>query len=85
MAHYIHRNRGTCSFGVEFDLEDGVVHNVRFGGGCNGNLNGISSLVEGWRAEDVIARIKGVRCGGKPTSYPDQLALALEEALASGQ
>jgi len=85
MAHFVHRNRGTCSIAVEFELEDGLVRNVRFAGGCSGNLQGIGRLVEGSRAEDVIARIKGVRCGGKPTSCPDQLALALEEALAAGQ
>ncbi|MCR5222028.1 MAG: TIGR03905 family TSCPD domain-containing protein, partial [Lachnospiraceae bacterium] len=60
---------------------DGVISNVSFVGGCNGNLQGVSRLVEGQRAEDVIGRLEGIRCGMKPTSCPDQLSKALREAL----
>lgn len=73
--------KGTCSRLIHFDLEDGKVKNVQFIGGCNGNLKGIGSLVEGMPAEEVISRLKGTTCGMKNTSCPDQLAKALEEAL----
>ena len=64
-------------------LEDGIIRDVRIEGGCNGNLQGISRLVTGMKAEDAIARMQGIHCGGKPTSCPDQMAHALEEALAA--
>ena len=74
------KTRGTCASQISFDLVDGTVHNVKFTGGCNGNLKGISSLVEGMKAEDVIARLEGTTCSFKATSCPDQLAKALREA-----
>ena len=74
--------QGVCSRFIDFDLEDGIVKNVVFTGGCNGNLKGIAALVEGQPAEDVIKRLTGTKCGFKPTSCPDQLAQALEAALA---
>ena len=80
--HYEHQNKGTCSRSVLFDIEDGKVKNVQYIGGCNGNLKGISSLVEGMKAEDAIEKLKGIRCGFKSTSCPDQLARALEKAIA---
>ena len=66
---------------IHFEIEDGKVKNVQFYGGCNGNLKGISSLVEGMEATEVIARLEGTTCGMKATSCPDQLARALKEAL----
>lgn len=72
--------RGTCSRAITFELEDGIVRNVQFEGGCNGNLKGLGALVEGQRAEDVIARLEGITCGFKSTSCPDQLAQALKQA-----
>ncbi|MBO5935045.1 MAG: TIGR03905 family TSCPD domain-containing protein [Clostridia bacterium] len=78
---YEYRTRGVCSAKITFDINDGIVSNVRFMGGCNGNLKGISQLVDGMKAEDVIKRIKGTKCGFKNTSCPDQLAVALEEAM----
>lgn len=78
---YEYRTRGVCSAKITFDINDGIVSNVRFMGGCNGNLKGIAHLVDGMKAEDVIAKIKGTKCGFKNTSCPDQLAAALEEAL----
>ncbi|MCR5267257.1 MAG: TIGR03905 family TSCPD domain-containing protein [Lachnospiraceae bacterium] len=82
---HTYTTRGTCSKQITFDLTDGVVSNVSYVGGCNGNLQGVSKLVEGQKAEDLIAKLKGIQCGMKGTSCPDQLARALEEALASEQ
>ena len=79
---YEYTTKGTCSQKIFFDIEDGKVHNVQFLGGCNGNLKGISSLVEGQNVDDVISRLEGIHCGMKSTSCPDQLAKALKEAKA---
>ena len=81
---YSYKTRGTCASQITFDINDGIISNVKFFGGCNGNLKGIAKLVEGMKAEDVIARIKGTTCGFKRTSCPDQLAVALEQALKEG-
>ena len=78
---YTYRTNGTCSREIVFDLEDGIVKNISFQGGCNGNLKGVSSLAEGQKAEDVIKKLEGIKCGFKNTSCPDQLATALKEAL----
>lgn len=77
-----HINQGTCSFAVSFDLEDGIVRNIFFEGGCAGNTQGLAQLAEGMPAETIIERLQGVNCGFKGTSCPDQLARALREALA---
>ena len=77
---YTYKTQGTCSRKITFDLEDGIVKNVNFEGGCNGNLKGISALVEGKDAEEVIKTVSGITCGFKKTSCPDQLATALKEA-----
>jgi len=79
---YEYKTKGTCSQRIFFEIEDGKLKNVQFLGGCNGNLKGICSLVEGMDAEEVISRVQGIHCGMKPTSCPDQLAQALKEALA---
>ena len=76
-----YKTRGTCARQIDFELENGIVKNVSFFGGCNGNLKGIGALVEGKPAEEVIPLLKGIKCGLKPTSCPDQLAQALEVAL----
>lgn len=78
---YTYKTKGTCSREIEFELENGIIKNVSFLGGCNGNLKGVSALVEGQKAEDVIDRLEGIKCGFKSTSCPDQLATALREAL----
>ena len=78
---YEFRTKGTCSQRIIFEINDGIVSNVQFIGGCNGNLQGISKLVEGMPADEVIEKIEGIRCGMKPTSCPDQLARALKEAI----
>jgi len=77
---YHYRTKGTCSREIHFEIEDGKVKNVAYIGGCNGNLKGIASLVEGMDVDQVIERLEGTTCGGKPTSCPDQLAMALKQA-----
>lgn len=69
--------QGTCSRLIDIEIEDGVIKEIMFTGGCHGNLQGIAALVKGMKPADVVARLEGIRCGGKPTSCPDQLALAL--------
>lgn len=78
----IYKTKGICSTSIDVELKDGVIDSVKFTGGCNGNLQGISALVKGMKPEEAISRLKGIRCGFKPTSCPDQLAHALEEMIA---
>ena len=78
----IYKTKGTCSTMIDVELKEGVIDSVKFTGGCNGNLQGISALVKGMKPEEAISRLKGIRCGFKPTSCPDQLAHALEEMIA---
>lgn len=78
---YTHYPKGTCSKQMDVEVKGGVIENVRVLGGCSGNLQGIMSLVRGMRAEDAIERLAGIRCGMRPTSCPDQLSIALREAL----
>ena len=80
---YEYKTKGTCSQRIFFEIEDGKVKNVQFVGGCNGNLKGISQLIEGMDADEVISRLEGTTCGMKQTSCPDQLAKALKEAKAN--
>ncbi len=75
-----HKTKGTCSQKIFFEIEDNKLKNVQFLGGCNGNLKGIGSLVEGMDIDEVIARLEGTTCGMKATSCPDQLATALKNA-----
>ena len=77
---YEYKTNGTCSQRILFEINEGKVEKVQFIGGCNGNLQGISKLVEGLDVDTVIERIEGIHCGFKPTSCPDQLAKALKEA-----
>lgn len=73
-----YKTSGTCSSAIDIEIKDGIIDSVSFTGGCNGNLQGISRLVEGMKPEDTIKKLKGIRCGYKSTSCPDQLARALE-------
>lgn len=82
--HYTYKTKGTCSSQIDLEVENGVVQEVKFTGGCNGNTKGISSLVKGMKVEDVIARCQGIRCGLRPTSCPDQLATALQAIQKEG-
>ena len=80
---YSFRPRGVCSQEMQVELdEQGVIRNLQVLGGCSGNLQGISALVRGMSAREAVERLRGIRCGGKPTSCPDQLARGLEEILA---
>lgn len=72
---------GVCAKRIDLEVEDGIIKDVKFVGGCAGNTLGISKLVKGMKAEEVIEKLEGTRCGAKPTSCPDQLAKALKEAL----
>ena len=80
---YSYQTNGTCSREILFEIEDNKVKNVQYIGGCNGNLKGIGSLVEGMDVDEVISRLEGTTCGPKNTSCPDQLACALKEAKKS--
>ena len=76
--HYEYNPQGVCSKKIEFDIVDGKLSNVKYTGGCDGNLKAISKLVEGMEVEEVINRCKGIKCGFKNTSCTDQLVKALE-------
>lgn len=74
--------QGVCAKNIQFEVENGIVKKVMFNGGCNGNLKGIATLVEGLKVEDVIQKLEGLTCGNKQTSCPDQLAKALKQSMA---
>ena len=78
-----YRTKGTCSSAIDIELDNGIIKSVHFTGGCNGNLQGISRLVEGMPAKEAISRLKGIKCGFKPKSCPDQLAVALESIVGT--
>lgn len=77
----IYKTKGVCSSSISFSIENNILKDVKFTGGCPGNLEGIGKLVEGMPVSEVIKRLKGIRCGRKTTSCPDQLTKALEEYL----
>ncbi len=81
--HIEYKTSGTCARMVILDIEDGVVTECSFVGGCAGNTKGVATLVKGMKTDDVVEKLKGIRCGFKTTSCPDQLARAVEEALKS--
>lgn len=74
-----YKTSGTCSQLIDFEVDGDIIRSVAFTGGCNGNLKGISALVSGMKVDDAIAKLKGIKCGFKNTSCPDQLARALEQ------
>ncbi|MDD4125453.1 MAG: TIGR03905 family TSCPD domain-containing protein [Eubacteriales bacterium] len=77
---------GTCARGVTFErADDGKIYNIRFQGGCNGNLKGIASLCDGMEPDEIIRHLKGIRCGYKATSCPDQFAKALEKEFVENE
>lgn len=77
-----YKTKGVCSARINYEVSDGVVKEVEFVNGCEGNLKGISALVKGMKVEDAIERLRGINCGGKGTSCPDQLSKALEEYIS---
>lgn len=78
-----YKTQGVCSSLIDIEMNGDIIESVKFTGGCNGNLQGISALVKGMSAQDAISRLRGIRCGFKTTSCPDQLAQALESIMAS--
>lgn len=78
---YTYRTQGVCARGITFEIEDGIIRRVTFEGGCAGNTQGVARLAEGMSAAEAVEKLRGIRCGLKPTSCPDQLARALEKAL----
>ena len=76
--HHTYTPKGVCSTKIEFDIVDGVLHNVVYQSGCNGNLQAVGRLVEGMDAKEAVARLTGIKCGSKGTSCADQLATAIE-------
>lgn len=73
-----YQTQGVCSTAIDVEVKDGIIESVRFIGGCSGNTQGVSALVKGMPVEEAIRRLKGIKCGFRPTSCPDQLASALE-------
>ena len=76
-----YKTRGVCARAISFDIEDNIVKNIKFTGGCSGNTQGVAKLAEGMTTDEIIARLSGIRCGFKGTSCPDQLAKAVAEAV----
>ncbi len=83
--HFDYRTKGTCSQLISLDIDGDVVRNVKFLGGCNGNLKAIPVLVEGLTVDEIESRLQGITCGHRPTSCPDQLAKAVREAYNAQQ
>jgi len=81
MATY--KTRGVCSRAIDFEIDNGVITSCKFTGGCSGNTQGVAALVIGMQVEEAISRLKGIKCGPRPTSCPDQLATALEQYMAA--
>ncbi len=75
-----YKTRGVCARGITFDIEDNIVKNIKFSGGCSGNTQGVAKLAEGMTTDEIISRLSGIKCGFKGTSCPDQLAKAVAEA-----
>lgn len=76
---YSYNVKGVCASKVEFDVEDGVLRNIAFSGGCNGNLKGIGALADGMTPSEAVTKLEGIGCGGRGTSCPDQLSVAIKE------
>ena len=81
MAMHKYKTSGVCSTEINFDLRDGKVYSVSFKDGCNGNLKAVGTLVEGMNADELVKKLKGLRCGQKTTSCADQLATAVARAV----
>ncbi len=81
MKHITYTPHGVCSRQIDIDVEDGIIIEVKFTGGCSGNTQGVSALIKDMKVEEAIERIQGIHCGPRPTSCPDQLSIALKQAL----
>ena len=80
MKEYVYEPEGVCPMQITFDIEGDVIHNIRFMGGCNGNLKAISKLLDGWTVDQIEEKLSGNTCGRRPTSCADQLAKAVRQA-----
>lgn len=78
---YIYKTKGTCSKEIKFEINDNIITNIRFKGGCNGNLQAIAKLVDGLSASEIDEKLRGIKCGTKETSCADQLAKAVNKAI----
>ncbi len=85
MMHYDYLTEGTCSQMISLDIDGEKVTNIKFMGGCNGNLKAIPVLVDGWTVDEIESKLKGMTCGRRPTSCPDQLAKAVRAAYEAQQ
>ena len=83
MEHITYHTHGVCSRQIDMDIENGIIVNAKFTGGCSGNTQGVAALVVGMTVEEAIKRLRGIKCGFKSTSCPDQLAVALEQHIAT--
>ena len=83
MEHITYKTKGVCSRQIDIDIEDGVIVKAQYTGGCSGNTQGVAALVAGMTVEEAISRLKGIHCGPRSTSCPDQMSKALEEYLAN--
>lgn len=81
MSQYTYKTKGTCSKEIKFEIEDGIIKNIQFIGGCPGNTLGVAALCKNKTVDEVISLLSGIKCGFKQTSCPDQLANALKELL----
>jgi uncharacterized protein (TIGR03905 family) len=82
---YHYKTKGVCSRSIDLTIEEGVVTNIQFEGGCSGNTQGVAKLALGMKTEDIVKNLKGIKCGYKESSCPDQLAIAIEEAIATAK
>ena len=83
MKHFTYQTKGVCSRSIDITIDNGIIVEVLYHGGCSGNTQGVAALVRGMSVEEAIGRLEGIRCGFKSTSCPDQLATALREYLAN--
>ena len=83
MEHITYMTSGVCSRQIDLDIDNGVIVEAKFVGGCSGNTQGVAALIVGMTVDEAIKRLRGIKCGPRPTSCPDQLAIALENHIAS--
>lgn len=83
--NYSYKTQNTCSTQIDFDIDNDKITNIRFTGGCNGNLKAISKILDGWTVDQIEAKLKGNTCGRRPTSCADQLAIAVRKASAQAK
>jgi len=81
MEHITYTPTGVCSRQIDIDIENGIIVKVTFKGGCSGNTQGVCALIQGMAADEAVRRLRGIHCGPRPTSCPDQLAIAIEQYL----